>query len=169
VDLARRGTSPQTSGRRARRRNAVDALTLLKKDHDEVKKLLKDLDATTDRAVKTRQDLFGRLTFSLTVHEQMEEAVLYPALKEHAETKDIVLEAYEEHDVVDTILAELERTPFDDETWKAKLTVMRENLLHHIHEEEDEMFGHVRKLFDEQTLESLGEQMRTIKSQARAA
>ena len=147
----------------------MDAVTLLKKDHDEVKKMLKDLDATSDRAIKTRQDLFGRLRFSLTVHEQMEEAVLYPALKEHAQTKDIVLEAYEEHDVVDTILAELERTPFDDETWKAKLTVMRENLLHHIEEEEGEMFQQVRTLFDEETLDSLGEQMRTIKSQARAA
>jgi len=147
----------------------VDALTLLKKEHDEVKKMLKDLDATTDRSIKPRQDLFGRLKHSLTVHEQMEEAVLYPALKEHAETKDIVLEAYEEHDVVETILGELERTPFDDGIWRAKLTVMRENLLHHIEEEEDEMFGQVRKLFDEETLESLGDQMRTIKSQARAA
>lgn len=147
----------------------MDALALLKKDHDQVKKLLKDLDDTTDRAIKTRQDLFERLKFSLTVHEQMEEAVLYPALKEHAETKEIVLEAYEEHDVVDTILGELEQTPFDDETWHAKLTVMRENLLHHIQEEEDEMFGQVRRLFDKATLESLGEQMRTIKAQARAA
>jgi len=103
------------------------------------------------------------------VHEQMEEAVLYPALKEHAETKEIVLEAYEEHDVVDTILGELEQTPFDDETWHAKLTVMRENLLHHIQEEEDEMFGQVRRLFEKATLESLGEQMRTIKAQAQAA
>jgi hemerythrin superfamily protein len=147
----------------------VDALALLKKDHDQVKKLLKDLDDTTDRAIKTRQALFDRLKFSLTVHEQMEEAVLYPALKEHAETKEIVLEAYEEHDVVNTILGELEQTPFDDETWHAKLTVMRENLLHHIQEEEDEMFGQVRRLFDKATLESLGEQMRTIKAQARAA
>ena len=147
----------------------MDALALLKKDHDQVKKMLKDLDDTTDRAIKTRQDLFERLKFSLTVHEQMEEAVLYPALKEHAETKEIVLEAYEEHDVVDTILGELEQTPFDDETWHAKLTVMRENLLHHIQEEEDEMFGYVRRLFDKATLESLGEQMRTIKAQARAA
>ncbi|HET7308924.1 MAG TPA: hemerythrin domain-containing protein [Actinomycetota bacterium] len=146
----------------------MDALALLKKDHDQVKKMLKDLDDTTDRAIKTRQDLFERLKFSLTVHEQMEEAVLYPALKEHAETKEIVLEAYEEHDVVDTILGELEQTPFDDETWHAKLTVMRENLLHHIQEEEDEMFGQVRRLFDRATLESLGEQMRTIKAKARA-
>jgi iron-sulfur cluster repair protein YtfE (RIC family) len=113
----------------------MDALALLKKDHDEVKKLLKDLDDTTDRAIKTRQHLFERL----------------------------------EHDVVDTILGELEQTPFDDETWHAKLTAMRENLLHHIQEEEDEMFGQVRRLFDKATLESLGEQMRTIKAQARAA
>jgi hypothetical protein len=49
----------------------VDALALLKKDHDQVKKMLKDLDDTTDRAIKTRQDLFERLKFSLTVHEQM--------------------------------------------------------------------------------------------------
>ena len=147
----------------------MDALKLLKKDHDEVKKMLKDLEATTDRAVKTRQDLFGRLRFSLTVHEQMEEAVLYPALKEHEETREIALEAYEEHDVVDTILGELEQTPFDDETWHAKLTVMQENLLHHIEEEENEMFPKVRKLFDKETLESLGQQMQQIKAQARAA
>ncbi len=72
-------------------------------------------------------------------------------------------------DVVDTILGELEQTPVDDETWKAKLTVMRENLLHHIEEEEEEMFGQVRDLFDKAMLDSLGEQMSTIKSQARAA
>ena len=147
----------------------MDAIALLKKDHDEVKKMLRDLDATTDRAIKTRQEVFGRLRFALTVHEQMEEAVLYPALKEHAETKEIALEAYEEHDVVDTILGELETTPVDDETWHAKLTVMRENLLHHIEEEERDMFPKVRELFDAATLDALGDQMRTIKSQARVA
>jgi hemerythrin superfamily protein len=161
-----RGVPPQKD---IEMRRPMDVLKLLKKDHDEVKKMLKDLEATTDRAVKTRQDLFGRLRFSLTVHEQMEEAVLYPVLKEHEETREIALEAYEEHDVVDTILGELEQTPFDDETWHAKLTVMQENLLHHIEEEENEMFPKVRKLFDKETLESLGQQMQQIKSQARAA
>jgi hemerythrin superfamily protein len=147
----------------------MDALGLLKKDHDAIKKLLEDLDGTTERAVKTRQDLFGRLKFSLTVHEQMEETVLYPALKEHAETRDIVLEAYEEHDVVDKVLGDLEATPFDDDSWHAKLKVMSENLHHHIEEEEGEMFEQVRKVFDRDVLESLGEQMQEIKTQARAA
>lgn len=147
----------------------MDALTLLKKDHDGVKKMLKDLEATTERAVKTRKNLFERLRFSLTVHEQMEETVLYPALEEHAKAKEIVLEAYEEHDVVDTILGELEQTPVDDETWHAKLTVMQENLLHHIEEEEKEMFEQARRLFSKDELATLGERMQQIKSQARAA
>ena len=137
----------------------MDALTLLKKDHDEVKKMLKDLDATSDRAIKTRQDLFGRLRFSLTVHEQMEEAVLYPALKEHAQTKDIVLEAYEEHDVVDSIMSQLGALPVDDETWGAKATVMIENLRHHIEEEEKEMFPTARRVFEAGELQELGERM----------
>ena len=137
----------------------MDALTLLKKDHDAVKKMLKDLDATTDRAIKTRQDLFERLRFSLTVHEQMEEAVLYPALKEHAQTKDIVLEAYEEHDVVDSIMSQLGSLPVDDETWGAKATVMIENLRHHIEEEEKEMFPTARRVFEAGELQELGERM----------
>ena len=144
----------------------MDALTLLKKDHDEVKKMLKDLDATSDRAIKTRQDLFGRLRFSLTVHEQMEEAVLYPALKEHAQTKDIVLEAYEEHDVVDSIMGELANLPPDDETWGAKATVMIENLRHHIEEEEGEMFPTARKVFDEAELKELGDRMAARRASA---
>jgi hemerythrin-like domain-containing protein len=147
----------------------MDALALLKKDHEAIKKLLKDLEGTTERAVKTREDGFGRLKFTLTVHEQMEEAILYPALKQHAETKDIVLEAYEEHDVVDKVLSDLEATPLDDESWHAKLKVMSENLHHHIEEEEQEMFDTARQVFDRDVLEQLGEQMQEIKTQARAA
>jgi hemerythrin superfamily protein len=147
----------------------MDALELLKRDHDAIKKMLEDLEETTERAVKTRQDGFGRLKHTLTVHEQMEEAILYPALKQHAETRDTVLEAYEEHDVVDKVLSDLEATPFDDESWHAKLKVMSENLHHHIEEEEDEMFGQARQVFDEDVLEQLGARMQEIKRQARAA
>ena len=147
----------------------MDALGLLKKDHDAIKKMLGDLEDTTERAVKTREEGFGRLRHSLIVHEQMEEAILYPALKQHAEAKDIVLEAYEEHDVVDKVLGDLEATPFDDESWHAKLKVMSENLHHHIEEEEREMFEQARQIFDREVLEQLGQQMQQIKTQARAA
>ena len=90
-------------------------------------------------------------------------------MNQHAEAKEIVLEAYEEHDVVDTIMGEIERTPVEDERWAAKFKVMKENLEHHIEEEEGEMFKHARNVFDRDTLEELGRQMKERKDAGLAA
>jgi hemerythrin-like domain-containing protein len=147
----------------------VDAITLLRDDHDKAKKMLKELEETTERAVKTREQLFTKLKTELTVHEAIEEEIFYPALKQHAEAKDIVLEAYEEHNVVDMVMGELEQTPFEDETWIAKFTVMKENLEHHIEEEEGEMFEQARDLFDKETLDQLGERMQARKAELQQA
>ncbi len=143
----------------------MDALTLLKEDHDKVKGMLSKLDETTERAEVTRTEGLEKLKQELTVHEAIEEELLYPALIEFAKTKDITLEAYEEHHVVDTIMSELEQTPVDDETWAAKLTVMKENLEHHIEEEEDDMFKKARQVMDEAELEELGERMAARKAE----
>jgi hemerythrin-like domain-containing protein len=144
---------------------ALDALKLLKDDHDKVKKLLEEGESTTERAVKTREELFAKIESELKVHEAIEEEVLYPALKEHAATKEIVLEAYEEHHVVDTVMAEIRDVPYDDETWGAKLTVMKENVEHHIEEEEDEMFKQARQVFSKEELVDLGDRMLARKEQ----
>jgi hemerythrin-like domain-containing protein len=147
----------------------VDALKLLREDHEKVKRMLDRLESTTERGMKTREELFLKIKEELTVHEAIEEEIFYPALKEHAKAKEIVLEAYEEHNVVDMVMAELERTPFDDETWGAKATVMKENIEHHIEEEEGEMFKQARDLFDRETLEALGAEMESRKQQLMAA
>jgi hypothetical protein len=144
----------------------MDALTLLKNDHDEVKKLLKELEGTTERGVATRRDLFGRIKRDLTVHEIIEEEIFYPTLKEHPKAKDIVLEGYEEHDVVNILLGELSDLDPSDETWGAKAKVMKENVEHHIEEEEGEMFRDARQIFDKAELEQLGEQMAARKQEA---
>jgi hemerythrin HHE cation binding domain-containing protein len=149
----------------------VDAITLLKDDHDRAKKMLKEIEGTTERAVKTRERLFTKLKNELVIHEAIEEEIFYPALKEHAEARDEVLEAYEEHNVIDMVMGEIETTTFDDETWSAKFMVMKENLEHHIEEEEGEMFEQARDLLDEDMLEQLGERMqaRTQELQREAA
>ena len=67
--------------------------------------------------------------------------------------------------MVDMILAELEQTPVEDETWAAKLTVMKENLEHHIEEEEGDMFKKARQVMDEADLEELGERMSARKAE----
>jgi len=137
----------------------MDALSLLKEDHDKVKKLLKDLDSTTERGVKTREQLFNKTKQELEIHEAIEEEIFYPALKDHPKTKELTLEAYEEHHIVDLVMAEIEAIPFDQETWGAKFTVMKENVEHHIEEEEGEMFKQAKQVFDEDELSQLGESM----------
>lgn len=137
----------------------MNAITMLTDDHRALKKLLSELETTTERGVKTREELFTRIKADLTVHEIIEEEIFYPALKEHPKAKDIVLEGYEEHNVVDTLMSELSALPFDHETWGAKAKVMQENVEHHIDEEEREMFKKARQVFDEAELEELGERM----------
>jgi hemerythrin superfamily protein len=142
----------------------VDAIALLKKDHELVKKLLVEGAETTERAEKTRTELFARLKSELEIHERIEEEVLYPALKANPRSKEIALEGYEEHHVVDEILGELEMTPVSDETWGAKFKVAKENLEHHIEEEEGEMFTKTRQIFSDEELEEMGARMEEIKA-----
>jgi hemerythrin superfamily protein len=144
----------------------MDAISLLEADHREIKRLLSELEGTTERATKGRQELFDRIKRELTVHEVIEEEIFYPTLKEHPKAKDIVLEGYEEHHVVDTLMGELEALPVEDETWGAKAKVMKENVEHHIEEEEGDMFEKARQVFDSTELEDLGKAMSDRKAEA---
>ena len=146
----------------------MDAMSLLKEDHEKVKKILAELESTTERGVKTREELFTKVKQELVVHEAIEEEIFYPALKEHPKAKDIVLEGYEEHNVVDMIMGEMEQTPFEDETWGAKAKVMTENIEHHIEEEEGEMFKQARQVFDKAELLELGARMEERRKTAKA-
>ena len=141
----------------------MDAIALLKADHDKVKKMLAEGEETTERAEKTRTELFDTLKSEMLIHERIEEEIFYPALKAHPKARDIVLEGYEEHHVVDEIMGELETTPVTDETWGAKFKVMKENIEHHIEEEEGEMFKQARQVFDADELEQLGARMMELK------
>ncbi|MEP6475906.1 MAG: hemerythrin domain-containing protein [Actinomycetota bacterium] len=143
----------------------MDAVQLLKDDHDKVKKILEDLDTTTERGVKTREELFTKVKRELEVHESIEEEIFYPALKEHPKAKDIVLEGYEEHHVVDLLMGEIADLPFDDEKWGAKCTVMKENVEHHIEEEEGDMFKKARDVFSKEELDDLGTRMQARKEE----
>ena len=147
----------------------MDAITILEQDHQKVKKLMGEIEKTTERGVKTRQELFTKLVNELTIHEQIEEQIFYPAVKERATTKkleELVTESYEEHHFVDTVKGEIEQTPFEAKEWAAKFKVMMENIEHHAFEEEEgKMFPKVRKAFTKAELEDLGTQMAELKQQ----
>ena len=147
----------------------MDAFELLKKDHKKVAGIFEKLEPTTERGVKTREELFAQLKNELDVHTRIEEKIFYPAIREAKETHDITLEAFEEHNVVKQLLAELDALPKDDETWGAKFTVLKENVEHHVEEEEGEMFKGARKVLSQEEIEALGERMEAAKTEEKKA
>jgi hemerythrin superfamily protein len=143
----------------------MNAFQLLKEDHKKVAGIFEKLEPTTERGVKTREELFTQLKTELDIHAHIEETIFYPALKEADETHDIILEGYEEHKVVKTLLGELEELSKDQEEWGAKLKVLQENVEHHVEEEEGEMFKNARKVLTEEQAEELGARMEAAKTE----
>ncbi|HET6819445.1 MAG TPA: hemerythrin domain-containing protein [Candidatus Limnocylindria bacterium] len=145
----------------------MDAIKLLKEDHARIKPLLAEIKETTERAEKTRSELFSKIKEELTIHEIIEEEIFYPTLKEHPKAKEIVLEGYEEHDVVNILMGELDGMEPTDERFGPKVNVMAENIEHHIEEEEGDMFVKARQVFDADELEELGNRMASRKETAK--
>ena len=110
----------------------MNAFQLLKEDHQKVSGIFQQLEPTTERAEKTRTELFAKLKEELDIHAKIEESVFYPSIKQAAETREIVLEGFEEHHVIKMLLKELEAVPVDTEQWTAKLKVLKENVEHHV-------------------------------------
>jgi hemerythrin-like domain-containing protein len=146
-------------------KNENDPIALLMADHRRFENLLKEGEATTERARKGRRDILKALTSELNVHEAIEEQILYPALEPHAEAHDVVLEGFQEHHVADLVVKELHDVATDDEQWGAKFKVLKENVEHHISEEENKMFPAARGVLPKEELLALGARMRKLKAE----
>ncbi len=119
----------------------MDAIVLLKEDHQTVEKLFKEFEQAGDRAYKTKRKIADKVIEELTVHAWIEEKIFYPAARAAVpDTTDHVLESVEEHHVVLWMLSELTGLDPQDERFDAKMTVLIENVRHHVEEEEKEWF-----------------------------
>jgi hemerythrin superfamily protein len=145
---------------------AMDALTLLKKDHELVKDLMNRMAEEDDP--DQLSSMFDQLVDELSVHERIEEEIFYPALQKLPKAKEDVLESFEEHHLVDEIVKEME-VETDGDRWKAKFTVMKENVEHHIKDEEDELFPKAEKLLGDTVLGALGAEMADLKAAEKEA
>ena len=144
----------------------MNAIELLKNDHETVKDILNQLSETTERALKKRVELLGKLEMELTIHTTIEEDILYPAYREAGskEEEKMYFEAKEEHRAVDSlVLPDLKATEPGTVEFAARVKVCQELLEHHIEEEEQEMFPQARKLLGNARLEELGQQMQQMK------
>ncbi|MFE2709259.1 hemerythrin domain-containing protein [Streptomyces mirabilis] len=145
----------------------MDGIVLLKEDHKTVEKLFKQFEKAGDGAHGEKRKIADQVIEELTTHTWIEEEIFYPAAREaDPDTKDDVLESVEEHHVVLWMLSELKDLDPADERFDAKMTVLMENVRHHVEEEEKEWFPNVRKAMGRNRLTELGEQMEAAKKTA---
>jgi hemerythrin superfamily protein len=146
---------------------STDAIVLLKKDHQEVRKLFTSFEKAGDDATVAKGEIVDQIIELLTVHTYIENEVMYPRVRELLpDLEDDVLESYEEHHVADVLVAELAAMEPTDERFTAKTTVLIENVRHHMEEEEQEWFPKVREGLGRKTLQDLGARMIGLKENA---
>jgi hemerythrin superfamily protein len=140
-----------------KRNNTTNALELLMSQHEQVESLIEDIEGTDDPSEKTV--LFEALADQLAAHATIEEKLFYPAVMDDS-TRELLGESVEEHLSVKRLLADMMELDPVDERFDAKLSVLRDQVVHHAHEEEEgELFPLVRRLFDEDDLAALGNEM----------
>jgi hemerythrin-like domain-containing protein len=146
---------------------STDAITLLKTDHKEVRRLFADFEKAGDGAQRTKQRLVDRIIELLTVHTYIENEVMYPRVRALLpDLEDDILESYEEHHVADILVMELYSMKASDERFTAKTMVLIENVRHHMMEEEDDWFPQVRKGLGRKALQEIGAEMVKAKQSA---
>jgi Hemerythrin HHE cation binding domain len=127
-----------------------------------VKQLFVQGQETEDK--KRQKQIFKEIKAELEMHARIEETIFYPAMEEHEELKDMVLESLEEHRQMKAILRELSRLSPSSEKFKPKFKVLRDDVEHHAEEEEEgKMFPKIAKLIDSTELEQLGEELEAAK------
>ena len=134
----------------------MNAIEMLKQEHREVEKFFDQLESA--QSGDQRREAFELIADALAVHAAIEERHFYPSVKESS-TEETLLESVEEHLAIKRVIADLLALDADDETFHAKVKVLRDEVEHHVEEEEGQLFPTVEKLFDDDTLRALGSEM----------
>jgi len=138
-------------------KDTIDALELLQQQHQEVEDLIGQIEKAKDAGKKSA--LFMKLADNIAAHSTIEEKIFYPAVNAD-KTRELLVESVEEHLSVKRVLADMLALDVEDEHFDAKLSVLKEQIRHHAHdEEEDELFPKVRKLMSKDELAALGNEM----------
>jgi len=143
-----------------------DAVTLLKKDHATVKKMF-EREKQLGKETTAKVSIFSELRAALEAHATIEEEIFYPAVKRarSENVKDEVRQGYEEHKQIKSLLAQISSITPADETYDVKIKVLREDVEHHVEDEEGKMFPDARKFLGESQLMELGAELAMRKQQ----
>ncbi|MGK5023208.1 hemerythrin domain-containing protein [Janthinobacterium sp. RB2R34] len=144
----------------------MNAISLLMKDHQNVKALFTQYEGLSDRSFATKKKLAEQICHELTVHTQVEEEIFYPAVRRPIHDGDLMDEAVVEHASAKELIAQILAMDPSEDLYDAKVTVLSEQIEHHVKEEESDMFPKVRKTGVD--LDALGEQIAARKEELSA-
>jgi hemerythrin-like domain-containing protein len=156
---------PATSKKRSPR---MDAIALLKKDHQTVRRLLKRLASSAENGRGDTAAVLRQIEKELRVHTQIEEEIFYPAFRDAVKShkdEELYYKALEEHHVVDLVLPEIKSTSKSSDEFPAKAKVLKDLVEHHAEEEETEMFPGARKAIGAAGLRELGQRLQERKQE----
>lgn len=146
---------------------AADALEFIQEDHDRFRELLDRYEEIPVDHHAEKRALIDQLIVAVVQHSAMEERAFYPFVMDQIpEAQDDVREEIEEHHVIEVIMAELKQLDAAHEQFDAKVEVFAENLLHHLHEEEDELFPLLRERLSEDQLRQVHRDLAAAKADA---
>lgn len=135
----------------------MNAIELLKQQH----RLVEEIFEKIEKDGANKKSLFAQLGDNLAAHATIEENLFYPAAFAD-QTEDMLREAVEEHLSVKRIITDMLAVGVDDETFEAKVKVLKEQIEHHVEEEEEELFPKVQKVLAKEDLASLGADMKAL-------
>jgi hemerythrin superfamily protein len=139
----------------------MDALELLKKDHQKAKDLFEQAEETEQENDKKR--IFKQIKKELETHARIEEGIFYPAIENHEQLKELVLKSYKDHRQIKTLLREIDDLASDSKLFEPKPNALKQNVKRRNEEEESKMFPQVCELLDDETLEKIGRQFEVAK------
>ena len=146
---------------------STDAIVLLKADHKEIREQFRRFADAGENATAAKGRIVDKIIELLTVHTYIENEVMYPEVRALLpDLTDDVLESFEEHHVADLLVMELTPMSPSDERFRAKMTVLIENVTHHMDEEEQDWFPKVREGLGRKQLQDLGARMMELKKTA---
>jgi hemerythrin superfamily protein len=134
-----------------------DAVELILSQHEEIRARFAEFDGLSSRASKKKDALVKSIVTDLVKHAEIEEQVFYPAVREELDgLDDEIDEDLEEHHAAELLLSELDGATSDQPRFDAKVTVLKENVLHHMEEEETDLLPKAREGLDERRRRELG-------------
>jgi hemerythrin superfamily protein len=156
--------SRSAAAKKAAATRAKNAINLLKADHREVEKLFGEFEKASGEERKMQLAL--KICMELKIHMQIEEEIFYPTSRDFLKDDDIVNEAVVEHQAAKDLMEQIPGMDPSDEMFDAKVSVLKEQIEHHVEEEETEYFPKVQKT--DMDLQAIGEQLMMRKKELKA-